>query len=183
MNKQEIFSEFPVLHTKRLLIRSLNQNDAQAVFNMRTDDRVNRFIQRDPMQSIDEAKQLIDRSMNLFHDKKGIAWVGEHLATGNIIGSCGFNYINFKHKYAEIGGEMSTDFWGKKLAGEAVAAIMNFGFNKLKLHRIEAKVDPHNKSAIALMRMLGFQHEGTLRETLYYKGSFYDCAIYSKIKS
>jgi len=176
-NIELAFSHFPEIETERLQLRTVQDSDVMAIWNMRKNDRVNEFIGREPMASMESAEELVRKCHLLFKNKQGIAWSGVRKTTNEVIGTCGFNSIDFSNRHAEIGGEMSTDYWGKKLAHEAVSAIINFGFNELKLHTIEAKVMANNRSALYLLNLLGFVKEAHFKDRLYFGGNYYDLLV------
>lgn len=177
-----VFSPFPVLHTKRLVMRDLRAEDAAAVFDMRKSKAVNRFIARNPAENPETIDQLVNNCIDAFQNQKGIAWAAEIKSKpGKIIGTCGFNTLDFQNLRAEIGGEMATDYWGRKLALEATEAIVNFGFNEFGLHSIEAKVMPQNRGAIALLEQLGFEREGYFKDRIWFQNTFFDMAVYCKL--
>lgn len=99
-----------------------------------------------------------------------------------IIGTCGFNQIDFPNLRAEIGGELSTDYWGKNIAMEAVETIIRFGFDSINLHTIEAKVSPDNKGAIFLLQKIGFKKEAHFVDRIFFNGKYADMAVYTLIK-
>lgn len=79
---------------------------------------------------------------------------------------------------------------GKTLLNRALGCVniplsvfIPFGFNKLRLHRIEADVDPHNLASISLLEYFGFKREGYLRERYYMNDEFQDAIFYALLKS
>lgn len=179
---KSVFDRFPVLQTKRLTLREIRPEDADEIFKMRTNGRVNQFIARPEMENLDSSKELVRKTIEAYKNLQGIGWAGVRQDGGSIIGTCGFNSIDYPNLRAEIGGEMSTDHWGKKLAFEAVEAIVNFGLFEMNLHSIEAKVQPGNRGAIYVLSQLGFEKEGHHVDRIFYKGKFLDMAIYTKVK-
>lgn len=179
MVNTSVFTSFPVLTTRRLVLREIRPSDAPAIFEMRTNGRINQFIARETMRSLEDAEDLVTRTIQAFQDKQGIGWAGLVEGSNQLIGTCGFNHIDYPNLRAEIGGELSTDFWGKHLALEAVTEIVKFGFETLKLHSIEARVDPTNRGAIFLLSKLGFQREALFRDRIFFNGSFRDLAVYA----
>lgn len=169
---------FPMLETKRLRLRSLRPTDAGAILEMRGSSLVNRFIGRPEMQSQESAEELVSKTIQAFQERKGIAWAGELKSGNGIIGTCGFNTLESLNRRAEIGGEMHPSFWGKRFAPEAFEAIVQYGFSSLGLHSIEAKVSPENKSAIALLKHLGFEQEALFKDRYFFAGRFYPMAVY-----
>ena len=100
----------------------------------------------------------------------------------DIIGTCGLRDFDFPNLRAEIGGELSVEYWGKNIALEAVSKIVEFGLDKLNLHTIEAKVNPENRGAIFLLEQIGFQKEAHFRDRIYFNGKFSDMAVYTLVK-
>lgn len=178
-----VFEQFPTLETKRIILRELTMDDSSAIFKMRASERIGEFIARPEMAKRDDAESLTEKSRAAFYDKGGIAWAGEVKATGEMIGTCGFNQLDAPNLHAEIGGEMAVEFWGRGIAQEAVKAILAFGFNTLGLHTIEAKVSPQNGSAIYVMEQLGFIKEAHYKDRIYFEGVFQDMAVYTCFSS
>ena len=175
----DYFDSFPVLKTARLTLRELRIEDAEAVFNMRSNGRVNQFIGRESMKEVLSATELIEKTRKAYVEKAAIAWAGILRENKEIIGTCGLNNIDFVNNRAEIGGEMATEFWGKNIALEAVTAIVDFGMKQLQLNRIEAKIDAENRGAIALAVHLGFKKEAHLRDYFFHRESYRDLTVYS----
>ncbi len=177
-----VFDSFPVLSTPRLTLREIRPTDAPQIFAMRASGRVNQFIARPNMQEEDDAFKLAERTIQAFNNKQAIGWAGILRDNNEIIGTCGFNSIDVANMHAEIGGEMATEFWGKHIAIEAVKAIIQFGLYELKLHTIEAKVSPQNRSAIFILRQLGFIKEAHYHNRIYFNNTFKDMAVYTLLK-
>lgn len=177
-----IFDAFPVLKTARLTMREIRMADAEKIFEMRSNGRVNQFIARDNMDKIEKSLDLTERTINAFKTKAGIGWAGILRNNNQIIGTCGFNQIDYLNLRAEIGGELSTEYWGKNIAFEAVNAIIEFGFDVMNLHAIEAKVSPNNRGAIFILSALGFEKEAHFKDRIYFNNQFFDMAVYTLIK-
>lgn len=177
-----VFDSFPVLETKRLTLRDIRPEDATAIYSMRSSGLVNRFIARQAMDNQESSIALIERTRKAYEDKLAIGWAGVMKGSEAIIGTCGFNRFDFANERAEIGGEMSTDYWGKKLAVEAVREIVRFGLETIGLHSIEACLSPENKSAVFLLTELGFEKEAHFRDRIFFDGRYSDMAVYTLIK-
>lgn len=68
---------------------------------------------------------------------------------------------------AEIGYFLAREFWGRGLTIEAARALVNWGFTKLKLHRVWGKCDTLNPGSARVLEKLGMQLEGTTREHVW----------------
>jgi len=177
-----VFDRFPVLTTERLTLRGITAEDAQRIFDMRSNGRVNRFIARNNMSDPADSVALAERTAQAFRDKKAIGWAGLLRDNREIIGSCGFNQIDFPNLHAEIGGELAPEYWGKNIALEAFCAILQFGLDVMHLHTIEAKVSPENRGAIFLLGQCGFHKEAHYRDRIFFNGRFMDMAVYTLIR-
>ena len=65
---------------------------------------------------------------------------------------------------------------------EALRALLNFSFDHLNLHRIEADVDPRNVSSARTLERMGFQQEGYLRERWLVGGEIQDALFYGLLR-
>lgn len=175
----KVFNRFPEIRTERLLLREINEKDGNAIFKMRSNGRVNRFIPRWAMDEPKSGKELAKKTAEAFYRREVIGWAGVLRGEGAIIGTCGFNSIDYQNLRAEIGGELDVDFWGKHIALEAVNAIVRFGFDTFGLQSIEAKVSPQNRGAVHLLEHLGFEKEAHYKNRVYFNGHFSDMAVYT----
>lgn len=176
------FKHFPQLQTQRLILREIRLSDARQIFEMRANGRINQFIARGNMLNLETAEQLVEKTILSYKNKQAIGWAGILRDSDSIIGTCGLNNIDLPNLRAEIGGELATEYWGKKIAIEAVIAIIQFGLYHMLLHSIEAKVSPNNRSAIYLLESLGFYKEAHFADRIYFNGQFMDMAVYTLIK-
>jgi [ribosomal protein S5]-alanine N-acetyltransferase len=180
----DCFTNFPRLETPRLLLRQIVPTDAPRIFEMRKSVLVNSFIYRPLQSTIDEAQKLIERVGEGYKNKTGLAWAAERKGgSGQLLATCGFNNIQIPNRRAEIGGEMHSDFWGKGFAPEGLKAIIEYGFRKMDLHTIEAKVIAGNKSSVALLERYGFEKEGHLKEYGFNNGEPFDLLIFTLRKN
>ena len=103
--------------------------------------------------------------------------------TNLTIGECGFHTWNASHNRAEVFYNMRNDsFKQKGLMTEALKNVLEYGFTKLKLHRIEALIDANNTPSLKLLQHYGFTKEGTMREDYVVDGKNEDSDCYSLLK-
>lgn len=177
-----IFDQFPILKTERLTLRDIRVTDAQSIFAMRSSGRVNQFIARQSMGSLEDSIKLIERTRLAYENKQAIGWAGILRDSNEIVGTCGFNQIDLPNSRAEIGGELSVDYWGKNVAIEAVVGIIKFGIGTMQLHTIEAKVSPENRGAIFLLEKIGFKKEAHYVDRIFFNNTYSDMAVYTLIE-
>ena len=171
------------LQSKRLQLIQSEYKHAPALFAFWKDPEVTRFMNIESCNHVEEVIELIDLLNLLAAEKKAIRYTIIVKDTNEIIGSCGFNDVDYDNARAEVGYDLGRNYWGKGYATEAVSTLMNYGFNELHLNRIEARVVPKNEPSITLLERLGFQYEGTLRQFEKINGDYTDVGIYSKLKN
>jgi len=177
------FNPFPFLSTERLNLRRISDEDDKEIFFLRSDKEMLQFLDRDPAQSIDEAREWIRMINKGIDDNQYIAWAIALKNDPLLIGTITFWNVKYEHYRAEIGYALHPLFQGRGLMNEAMTAVINYGFDSLKLHSIEANVNPSNAPSIRLLERSGFIREAYHRENYYYNGHFLDSAIYSLINS
>ena len=173
------FSPFPNLSTERLSLRQINLNDKSEIFFLRSNIQVMKYFDRPMAQTIDDSVAFIK---NLNHDlinNEGITWAITLKSIPKLIGTIGFWRIIKDHFRAEIGFMLHPDFMRKGIMTEALTEVVKYGFTKMKLHSIEANVNPQNSASIKLLERNKFRKEGYFKENYYFNGKFLDSAIYS----
>jgi RimJ/RimL family protein N-acetyltransferase len=90
--------------------------------------------------------------------------------------------IDETHKRTEIGYVIGRDHWQQGFATEIVPRVIDFAFDELGLHRIEADIDPRNTGSIRIVERLGFRREGLLRERYHVNGEKQDSALFGLLK-
>lgn len=179
----EVFEKFPAMDTDRLLLREFSINDSEALFKIRSNDNVMRFMGREEMKSISEATEFINKIISSFEDKSGINWAIVEKTSGKFIGYCCFWRIDYENCRGEIGYALHPDYWNLGYMKEAVVKLIEFAFCKLKLHSIEANTDPENISSGKLLESTGFIKEAYFRENFLFRDKFIDSVVYSLLES
>lgn len=179
------FAAFPVLETKRLVLRAPAPEDAAAIFRIMADPQVMRYFGSPPMTAPDEATQRVAGFTESFQEQSGIRWAITLRESGEFIGSCGFWRLVKAHFRAEIGYELAPEWWGQGLMPEALSAALSFGFTIMGLHSVEAQIDPENNGSRRVLEKLGFVQEGYFRESFYepLQRRFTDTAVFSLLES
>lgn len=171
------------LHSERLFIRKISESDSSRLFTIWSHPEVTRYMNISPFTNERQAKEMIHFLNELALENKAIRYAIIKRASHEIIGTCGFNYIDFENDKAEIGYDLDKAFWGKGFTPEAISCLIQYAFNELNLNRIEAKVEPENINSIKVLEKLTFTFEGTLRESEKSKGTFINLNMYSKLKN
>ncbi|MEO6541359.1 MAG: GNAT family N-acetyltransferase [Ferruginibacter sp.] len=174
------FSPFPEIKTNRLLLRRMTNDDATELLFLRSDDRVMHYIGREKTKTVEEATSFIEKINASVDNNEAIMWAIT-LAddAGTMIGTICFWNILTDHYRAEVGYILHPDHWNKGLMKEAVQAVIDFGFKQMKLHSIEGHINPANIVSGIVLEKCGFTREAYFKENFYFKGKFFDSAVYS----
>ena len=146
------------IHTERLFLRELKHSDWKEIQFLRSDPRVNEFVDRDPVKDEKEAVSFIDTIRKGVGDGSFYYWViSLNEQADTMIGSiCLWNF-NEAWDSAEIGFDLNPDYQGKGIMSEASFAILNFAFNELKLKDLAAYTHHSNAKARALLEKYSFK--------------------------
>ncbi|HUK51314.1 MAG TPA: GNAT family protein [Terriglobales bacterium] len=171
----------PRIDTRRLALRGLTESDIAFLFQHFSKREVNEFSSENDLTTIDEAKELYAKYVA---PRSTLFRLGMVLKkTGELIGTLGFYGIDHENARATVGFDLAKQYWGKGLMGEALGALLDYGFREMRLNRIEATVDPSNTRCLRVLGRCGFAREGVQRQKSYYKGAYHDDAIYSLLRS
>lgn len=150
------FNSFPHLETERLLLRRLSGEDADALLRLRSDKKVNQFLDRPPTIDLEAAKNFIEKIDKAIDTNESLYWVITLKGDDSLIGTiCLWNF-DAKNNQAEVGFELFPTFQRKGIMSEALSEIISFGFNQLKLKTITGLTDPGNIPSIKLLQKKGF---------------------------
>jgi len=172
------FTPYPVLRTERLCLRAVTLSDVHEVLFLRSDEEVMRYIDRPRATTVTEAETFIGLISRGIADDTDITWGITIAGEDVLIGYLGFWRMKPEHHRAEVGYALHPSWQGKGIAGEALRAILDYGFNVMKLHSVEANVNPGNLASIKLLERHGFVREAYFREDFLWNGQFLDSAIY-----
>ncbi len=153
-----------LLHTERLLLRPLREDDAGALFATFADPRVTRYLSRPAWASITVAHERIARDIAAMSAGDYVCFGMERRSDGQLLGECTLFNWNQQCRRAEVGYTMAFEAWSQGYMNEALRALLQFGFSQLALNRVEADIDPRNLASAKSLERLGFIKEGHLRQ-------------------
>lgn len=177
------FKPFPSLTTERLLLRAVDFNDVDDLFQVLSDPDVAEYDYFYPVETKEKASLFIERYQREIEGNEEITWGIVLKESQKLIGTCCLGNFDKGAERAEIGYAISKAHWGKGYATEAAKKILDYGFNKIKLNRIEATITPGNDSSVRVLEKLGFEREGLVRQRDLVKGKIVDGIIMGLLKS
>lgn len=168
------------------MLREFRQSDAQAAFEVFSQEAVTRYHNVETMQSIEQAEKLVEARAGAFERGLGVRWgiVLREQGEG-VIGSCGYYNLNKGNRSAEIGYDLHPAHWRQGIMSEALNTVIGYGFSEgffYWLNRIEALTYVEHEASVGLLRKLGFEEEGIRREYGYWKGESHDLRGFSLLR-
>ena len=173
------FTPFPELATERLVLRQLRVSDAEEMRYIRSSPELMRYIPRPLAQSLDDAVRLIEMYNGFLEKNEGINWAITEKGKDVLIGAAGFVHFKPEDHRGEVGYLLHDAFHNKGIITEALQAILDYGFHTLKLHSVEAVIDPENIASERVLQKLQFVKEAHFRESGLYEGRWLDAVVYS----
>ncbi len=174
--------EIPTLTTGNISLRAIDERDIAALFSLFSHEKVVRFMDIERFVNVSEAVQLIAFFRDKLASGEGMRWAVTINGHNELIGTCGFHHINRTHYKMELGYDLLPSYWGKGIMTNSIYRLMQYGFEELQMNRIEAFVDPANTHSRKLLRRLGFEQEGKVRQAFFQKGKFVDAFFYSLLQ-
>lgn len=176
-------SNLPALESDRIVLRRLCMRDAPDVFDYSRDAQVARHVLWSAHATLSESRSYIRYMLRRYRLGEPSSWGIVWKETGRVIGTIGFMWIQEENASAEVGYSLARPFWNRGIMTEALSMVLDFGFRRLGLNRIEAQHETDNPASGAVMRKAGMLYEGTLRQRLCNKGKFVDVALYAALRS
>lgn len=174
------------IETPRLLLRPLQEGDADDLWAIFSDTAVMRYWSTPPWTDRERAGQLIASEREALQGRCDLR-LGLVLRDGGpLVGTLSLYKIDALCRRADIGYALGTAHQGRGLMNEALKAVIDLAFDHrpgsafddLQLNRIEADIDPRNGPSCRALERLGFRLEGTLRERWWVAGEVSDSAMY-----
>jgi RimJ/RimL family protein N-acetyltransferase len=78
---------------------------------------------------------------------------------------------------------LRRDRWGQGLASEATTALIEFGFDELRAHRLWAHVFVQNTASANVLRRLGFRYEGCKLQSFFVRNAWHDLQTFAMLRS
>jgi len=173
------------LGTERLTLRLMTPADVDDVHSYQSREDVSRYLLFGPRSRDEVAAKLVTyaTATTLANDGDVLELAVElHASPGagaRVIGNSYFQIASVKNSRAEIGWTLHPDFMGQGYATEAAEAVLGLAFDRLRLHRVCAELDPRNDASIRLCRRLGMREEAHFVADLWFKGGWADTGTYA----
>ena len=171
---------FPNLETDRLNLRALQLSDAEAMHRLRSNREVMRLTERSLTQSVEDAAKLIEIVFESQAQGTAVMWAMALKSEPTMIGCVCFVRTDFENSRTEIGYLLDPKYHRQGLMSEALACVVDFGFDEWELHKIMASTNALNEASIGLLEKNGFTREACFRQHYFWNGRFIDSVELAK---
>ena len=158
---------FPWLETERLILREIRPEDRQAIFRNFSDADVTRWFFPEPYTRIEQADEIIQAFREDFEQRAGLTWALVLKDSQALVGTCGYAELEIGVR-GEIGFDLAQAHWRQGLMSEALQAVIAYGFDVLRLGKIEVHTYSTNVPAIGLASKLGFELAAVRDDSHYF---------------
>ncbi|HZO87680.1 MAG TPA: GNAT family N-acetyltransferase [Chthonomonadaceae bacterium] len=172
------------LVTDRLLLRPFEEGDFEAAYAYRSNEQTARYWIGAP-ETAEEVRAFLKRCREyaLQEPQTRYRFAIVLQAEGRVIGGCGLDITHLEWREGEIGYHLHPAYWGQGYATEAARALVGFGFEHLKLHRIVADCLAENPASARVMQKAGMQQEAHFRQNQWMAGRWQDTLAYAILAS
>ena len=169
--------------TGHLTLREYTPDDVRAVLAYQRDPRYLQYYvwtNRDEEDVKAFLKPFIDQQDDKPRRKFQLAITLTE--TSELIGGCGIRRKPDNDWEADIGYELAPEHWGNGHATQATRAMVAYGFQELKVHRVSSWCIADNTASVAVLERAGLKLEGRLREIDRFKGRWWDYLLYGLLE-
>ncbi len=174
---------FTKIESARLVLRRPADEDLGHFLAYLNDPEVARY-QSWVSYTDEQAREVIERQKGVEPGTPGqwFTFAAELQETGEMIGHVALSVKADDHRQAEIGFTFARGHQGRGLAREAAAAVLDYAFGVLELHRVVAVADCENARSVALLERLGLRREGHFVENIWFKGAWGSEYLYAMLR-
>ncbi len=162
-----------------LIMRAWREDDIETLHDLvfRNREHLHTYMQwMTPDYAIESTRNFVLRSIESRLERKTLALALER--DGELIGSTGFNRLEWAARVCEIGYWIASDEVGKGIITRACQVMIDYAFDELEMNRVEIRCSSENTRSAAIPERLGFKLEGILREAEVVNGRAHDFCIY-----
>jgi RimJ/RimL family protein N-acetyltransferase len=169
------------LKTERLIMKPIDWNDLHDIHALHSNPLVNKFSFQTEPKTLEESKAKAKPFIEAQNEtpRSNFTFSIRELSSQKFVGLIGLTLSLNQFNMAEFFFQLSPNHWNKGYATEAGKAVVNFGFNNLNIHRIEANVTKGNEASIRVLEKLHFEQDALRRKIIPINNEWHDGYLYS----
>ena len=184
----KISFESAILATARLRLEVVKLEDLESVFSHYGNPVVAQYLGSAPLKSLKQTHIWLESRLAQQAQGLGIVLTIKQRNSGQLIGMCALEGIDWAHHYATLGFSLSPNYWRQGFMREALIKFIGYLFEPNAKHvfnclqRLQVWVRVENCACIQLIKQLGFVREGCFRKIFYWQGSYHDLYCFSLLR-
>lgn len=169
------------IQTDRLELRLIEVADVEVIHRLHSLPETDEFNTLGIPENLKDTHKVITPWIedNNAAEISNYTFAIQHKTNDEFIGLFGLRLGPKKYNRAEVWYKLHLDYWNKGYATESLKAVLNYGFDVLQLHRIEAGCAVANIGSAKVMEKVGMMKEGRKREILSLKSGWSDSFEYA----
>jgi len=179
----DIFRNLPLLETERLRIRKLSLRDANDLFEYASLPEVAEHVSWDYHRNISDSVRFLRMITAQYEDGIPSPWGIVLKENSKLIGTIGFHIWSSVNFFAEVGYALSKDYWNRGIMTEALNTVLDYGFIRMSLNRIEATCMLDNAASEKVLMKCGMKYEGIMQKKIFAKEKFHDLKLFAILKT
>jgi RimJ/RimL family protein N-acetyltransferase len=172
----------PTIDLEGANLRPLRTTDAAAFYAYLSDPAVTELTAY-PVVTMPLVEAMIERAQSRWAAGELSRWGIALENDDRLVGTCGFNEWSQAHRWAELAYDLAQSHWGRGLARQAVASVLEWAFRHDHLDRVHAYTRVDNTRSARLLERSGFLREGCLRSFRVCRGQPHDFYVYGLLRS
>ncbi len=175
----------PRMETEQLILRKMNSNDTQSVFDhWISDERVTDNRINAAHKSISQTIERVEKIVSGYETKDFCYWGIELKASGDLIGEIDLYDFDPSTGNCEVSYSIGYQWWNQGYGTEALRAVVDFGFRDMNIHKISAAHNTDNPASGKIMGKVGMIQEGIIRDMIRNsKNQYKDCAVWGILQN
>jgi RimJ/RimL family protein N-acetyltransferase len=170
--------QLPVLSGNGVTLRELRQSDAPALLKLLTTEEVTRFISPPPT-TVEGFERFIAWAGRERQEGRYLCFAVVPDGCDTAVGLFQVRQLEPSFRTAEWGFAIGSAFWGTGLFKSGAELLMDFAFDVIGVHRLEARAAVKNGRGNGALRKVGAVQEGVLRKSFLHNGRYYDQALWT----
>lgn len=168
----------PVLQTGAVTLREVTVEDAPSLFAMLTTEEVARFISPPPA-TLDGFVRFIEGAQRQRLSGACACYAVVPAGSDVAVGLFQVRATESTFGTAEWGFALGSAYWGTGLFLESAGLVLDFVFDTIGAHRVEARAAAANGRGNGALRKLGAVQEGVLRRSFFRRREYHDQLLWA----
>lgn len=169
------------IETERLILRRFEYEDSISMLrNWVADDEVQWGYGEPSYKTEEQARELLTKYISSYDNEHYYRWAIIEKASGECIGQVAYYYVYARNNLAEIEYCIGAAYQGKGYATEATKAVITYGFEQIKLHRVQICCRDVNEASRKVIEKCGLTYKGTLRD-YFWRNDHYEGRMFFSV--